>query len=46
MQQQLLYSILYKDNTTTTEYLKDGFYQISSVWFDKMHLFLFNPTTQ
>ena len=27
MQQQLLYSILYKDNTTTTttEYMKDGF---------------------
>ena len=26
MQQQLVYSILYKDNTTTTtEYMKDGF---------------------
>ena len=25
MQQQLLYSILQKDNTTTTEYMKDGF---------------------
>ena len=25
MQQQLLYSILYKDTTTSTEYMKDGF---------------------